>query len=329
LRDTPRNALAITALAIVCIVWGTTYLAIRVAVESIPPLALVALRFTTSGVILLGLAAVSRLPRPGKRDLTRAAAYGVLALGVGNSCLSYAERWIPSGLAALIVTVSPFWMVAVEALVPGGRKPSHGAIAGLLVGLVGVVFLLRPADLAQGWRGPIVRGFTVLQIGCLSWAIASILQRRRIGHLNVIWSGGLQQLAAGLAFTLPAWWSGQLAEARWDTPGLVAIAYLVLFGSIVGYTSYVYALKHLPVPVVSLHNYVNPVVAVLLGWKFGSETFERRELVAMAVIFAGVAMVSRFETAALAAERPVLRPAVWEPAEQQSHSPARPKTGWR
>jgi drug/metabolite transporter (DMT)-like permease len=285
---------AYLALAAVCFFWGTTYLGIRMALESFPPLLLVGLRFTTSGALLLGAARLmgARLPRG--RDLMVSAFTGIIILGVGNACLTFSEQWIPSGLAALIITTSPFWMVGIEAVMPGGERLHAPSIAGMLVGCAGAALLVWPG--IAGWSlggGLVLQGFLVLQFGNASWAFGSIYQRRQSTPAHPVVTGAVQQLAAGLAF-LPAALLIPAQPVRWRFRGVAAIVYLVIFGSIVGYSAYIYALTHLRVAVTSLYSYVNPVVAVFLGWLFYREPFGAREAVAMAIIFAGVALVKVF-----------------------------------
>ncbi len=285
---------AYAALISVCFFWGTTYLGIRMALEMWPPMTLVAVRFLLSGGILLAgaLMAGARLPRG--RELALTAAYGVIILGVGNGALVLAETWIPSGMAALIITVSPFWMVGLNALLPP-REPLHGpTLAGMLIGLAGAVLLVGPGAMAGGAAGAaMLKGALILQLGCASWSLGSLLQKRLPARAHPIVAGGIQQLAAGLAFTPLALLVP--GEVHYSARGLAALLYLVTFGSIVGYSSYVIALERLPVAVVSLYNYVNPVVAVILGWIFYREPFGWREALAMMVIFTGVAIVKRIQ----------------------------------
>ncbi len=303
---------AYVALASVCFFWGTTYLAIRMALESFPPLLLVGTRFTLSGAVLLLASRVAGLKLPNRRDTLYAALFGVLTLGVGNGCLTYAELWIPSSLAALLVTTSPFWMVGMESLTPGGEKLKLSTTAGLLIGLTGAALLVGPDAITTGFAGEVVKGFIVLQIGCIGWGIGSLAQRRRIGHVNVVVNGAIQQLAAGVGFLIPALAAGQ-EPAEWSVRGVGAVIYLMVFGSIVGYTSYVYALKRLPVAIVTLHTYVNPLVAAVLGYLFYREPFGRRESLAMAVIFTGVWIVKRFGGPAPKEESPLRTAGVKKP----------------
>ena len=284
---------AYLALAAVCFFWGTTYLGIRMALESFPPPVLVCLRYITSGAILLTAAFFSKAHLPSGKELLYAALFGALMLGIGNGCLAYAELWIPSGLAALFITTSPFWMVGVEALIPGGDRLHGPTILGMIVGLTGTLLLVAPNAIQHGLGGPVLRGFALLQLGCCGWAFGSIAQRRHERKAHPVVSGAVQQLATGLVYLAPALLL-KTEPVRWNIRGVAALAYLVVFGSIVGYSAYVYVLDHLPVSVISIYNYINPIVAVCLGWLFYREQIGARELFAMLIIFTGVALVKRY-----------------------------------
>lgn len=285
---------AYAALGSVCFFWGTTYLGIRMALETWPPMLLVAVRFTLSGGLLLAgcMAAGASLPRG--RELIRTALNGVLILGIGNGALVLAETWVPSGLAALIITVSPFWLVGLNALLPPREGLHAPTLLGMLVGLGGAVLLVGPGALQGGSAGAaLLKGVLVLQLGCLAWTLGSLVQKRQTSAVNPVVTGAVQQLAAGLAFVPVALLFP--GEIHWSGRGVGALLYLTVFGSIVGYSSYVVALQRLPVALVSLYNYVNPVVAVILGWLFYREPFGLREAIAMGIIFSGVALVKRME----------------------------------
>ncbi len=275
-----------------CFFWGTTYLGIRIALESFTPLELVAVRFTLSGGIMLAAARMLGVALPRGKELARTAINGILVLGIGNGCLAFAEERIASGLAALFITVSPFWMVGIEALVPGGEKLHAPTIAGMLIGFSGAAILVAPQG-GGGFSPGVVAGFFILQLGSFGWSLGSILQKRQTGPVHPIVSGAVQQAAAGLVFILPAViLRGQ--STHWTPRGIGAVLYLMMFGSIVGYSAYIYAMSALPVAVVSIYTYVNPIVAVTLGWLFYREPFGIRELFAMAIIFTGVAIVKRY-----------------------------------
>ena len=294
LKDQPLLP-AYAALGSVCLFWGTTYLAIRMALESFPPLILISGRFIVSGVIMLALIHLRGMPLPPWRQALRTAFFGVLILGVGNGCLTYSEQLIPSFLAALFISISPFWMVGLEAAVPGGEPLRLPAVAGMVIGLFGAALLFAPSLIQQGFSGAVWQGFLLLQAGSASWSLGSILQKRQRSAVHPFVNGGIQQLAAGLAFLLPALLSSN-HTVHWDPRGAGAMLWLIVFGSVVGYSSYIYALEHLPVALVSIYTYVNPVVAAALGWLVYREPFGRREALAMGIIFAGVAVVKWFTT---------------------------------
>jgi drug/metabolite transporter (DMT)-like permease len=280
------------ALAAVCFFWGTTYLGIRMALESFAPVPMVAVRYIISGLLLLIAAYFKGAYLPRGRELWTTALAGVVLLGVSNTALVVSETWIPSGLAALIISVSPFWLVGMEALMPGGVGLHRPTVLGMLVGLAGAAVLVSPG-ISHGGGGMVVRGFLLLQLGNACWALGSIYHRRQPTRAHPIVSGAVQQLAAGLAVAPLA----LVFPGRGFVPtfrGLAALVYLIIFGSIVGYSAYIYVLSHLPVAIVSIYPYVNPVVAVILGWLFYREAFGPREAVAMLIIFAGVAIVKRY-----------------------------------
>lgn len=281
------------ALAAVCFFWGTTYLGIRIALESMEPQVLMALRYTISGSILLVIAYFSKAHLPSGRELWYTALFGVIIIGTGTGCLVFAEQWVPSGLAAVFITVSPFWMIGVEALIPGGDRLHGPTIAGMLVGLAGAILLVAPDAMREGLGGPLLRGFLLLQLGCSGWALGSILQRRHQTKAHPIVSGAVQQLATGLTFAIPAFLAKPHPSA-WSMRSIGAVAYLVVFGSIVGYSAYSFVLTRLPISVGSTYNYINPIIAVVLGWIFFREPIGVRDVLAMLIIFAGVALVKHY-----------------------------------
>ena len=173
------------------------------ALESFPPLILVASRFLSSGAIMLVVAWKLGVHLPRGRELMLTALNGIIILGIGNACLTYSETWIGSGMAALFITTSPFWLVGIESAL-GGEKLHFPAVGGMLVGSIGAALLVAPGALSQGLGSNIVKGFLVLQVGCLCWSLGSILQRRQPAKAHPIVNGAVQQLAAGLAFLIPA-----------------------------------------------------------------------------------------------------------------------------
>jgi drug/metabolite transporter (DMT)-like permease len=218
--------------------------------------------------------------------------FGVFALGIGTGTLSWAELTIPSGLAALFCTSSPFWMVGIESLMPEGEPLHAPTILGMLVGLGGVVFLVaRSAFGASSPTPALVTAFVLLQLGLGAWALGAILQRKQVSRAHPFVSGAVQQFATGIVFLA----ASLIFHSRmtWTPRGIGAVIYLAVFGGIVGYSAFVYSMAKLPVAIASLYNYVNPLVAVALGWLFFREPFGMLECFAMAMIFTGVAIVKR------------------------------------
>ena len=270
---------------------------IRIALDSFSPALLVCLRNLISGAITLSVAAMIGAHLPRGRDLWVTAGYGLMVVGVGNGTLAIVEQWIPTGLSSLFVTTAPFWFVGIDALLAGGERLHGPTVRGLLLGFVGVFLLIAP----DAWTaltqhtlvggGAVVLAFFLLQLSGASWALGSLLQRNRRLRAHPFVLGGVQQLSTGLALLIPSIF--QLPSAHWTARGMGAIVYLAIFGGIVGYSCYALVIDRLPLAIASIYTYVNPVVAVFLGWWFYRERFGLREAGAMAVIFAGVAMVRR------------------------------------
>ena len=209
---------------------------------------------------------------PRGRELLLTATCGAICIGVGNGFLAIAEEYVPSGLAALFYTTAPFWMVGIDALLPGGKRPRFPTVGGLLMGLLGVAFLVLPAALHEGFGGKVISGFLLLQISGVGWVLGSLLQKRVATRANSFVIGAVQQFAAGIATFVPAIIFEKMPHAVNLRSGL-AVAYLVIFGSLIGFSSFVYAVANLPVAIVSIYYFVNPIVAVWLGFLFFREPF--------------------------------------------------------
>lgn len=250
-------------------------------------------RYLASGLILVIGTRVRGAVFPDAREMWLTALYGVITIGIGTGSLAVAEQWVPSGLAALFVTTQPFWLVAAERLA-GGREPLHArAMIGMIVGLAGVAYLVAPSISATSILGRDTRdAFLVLQFGVVMWSIGSIAQKKLATKAHPFVSGGVQQLATGVVFFFIALFDGQ--TSRWTPSAIASVSYLAIFGGVVGYSAYIFSMDRLPVAIVSIYTYINPVVAVALGWLFYREQLGWRELAAMAIIFAGVAMVKGF-----------------------------------
>ncbi|MDB4878361.1 MAG: protein of unknown function transrane [Gemmatimonadetes bacterium] len=282
------------AFVAVYIVWGSTYLAIRYAVATIPPLFMVGMRFLVSGVLLYAWARWRGAPRPTKAQWRDAIVAGVAMLCLGNGAVSWAEQRVPSGLAALLVAVVPLWMVIVDWILPDGDRPRASVIAGVVLGLVGLVVLVGPETLA-GHGAVDTTAVVVLMIGSLSWALGSIYNRYGSRPDSAALSTGLQMLGGSVALILlgvALGEVGQLHVRQISAASWLGWIYLVTFGSLVGFTAYIYLLRAVSPAKASTYAYVNPIVAVFLGWAIAGEPVTAHTLLAAAVILAGVGLIT-------------------------------------
>ena len=285
---------AYAAWVVVCLVWGTTYLGIRIALESIPPFLMAAFRWLAAGTLLISVLKLRRERLPGPESWGPLAVLGLLLIGVGNGAVVWAEQTVPSGLTAVLVAAIPFWMVAIERFMPAAEPLTSGKLAGLVVGFGGIILLVWPELQVGGGGGrSFAAGAAATQLACLGWAIGSSYSRRRHPAENVLGAAAFQMLFAGAALLLLGLLLGELSVLAFTPRTSAALLYLVLAGSVAGFTAYAYALKHLPVSTVSLYAYVNPVIAVVLGTVVLSEPMSPRILVAGGVVLAGMAMVRR------------------------------------
>jgi drug/metabolite transporter (DMT)-like permease len=289
-----QRRVAYLAWIAICIIWGTTYLAIRVALESIPVALLAGLRWLAAGLILAAI-----LPLLGQRlpplSMWRSIAIiGFLMAVVGNGGVVWAQQFVASGLAAVILAMVPFWSVIVEALLPKGERVTGRTMLGLVVGFVGIVVLVWPELTLGGPDGrQFVYGVLALQLACAGWALGTSYLKRNPTNGSPLGSLALQMILSGVMLMAIGTATGEWHELSFTPRTFGAMAYLVLFGSLLGYTAYLFALKNLPVSTVSLYAYVNPVIAVVLGAVVLAEPFTIRIVVACVLVFAGIAIVGR------------------------------------
>jgi drug/metabolite transporter (DMT)-like permease len=298
----PRtNTWAWAAWVIVCVVWGTTYLAIRISLETLPPALMAAMRWLAAGG-LLALGLWFRSERwPEVRQWPGLAVIGLLMIGLGNGGVVWAQQFVPSGLTAVIVATVPFWMVGVEAALPTGERLSRRAATGLIVGFGGIVMLVWP-EVRQGGGSAMQFGLGVaaLQVACVGWALGSIYSRRHATNASVAASTALQMVFGGVLMLIVGLVAGEQQAVTFSQRSALSLAYLIGAGSIGGFLAYAYALRHLPVSTVSTYAYVNPVIAVLLGAMFG-EPLTVRIAVAAGLVLIGVAIVRWSPTVSFAA----------------------------
>lgn len=287
-----QRKLAYFAWTAVCLIWGTTYLGIRVSLETIPPALMGGMRWTIAGA-LLTLYLIARGERlPPRASWGGIALLGFLMLGLGNGGVVVAEQWVPSGLTAVLVATSPFWMAAVEAALRDGERLRANVVAGLLIGFSGIVVLVWP-DLTFGSSGNrgFLAGIAAIQIAALGWSLGSAYSRRHARSDNVLGTTAFQMLAGGLMMMAAGTVLGEWDQLHFTPRTAAAFGYLTTVGAVGGFVAYTYALRHLPVTFVSLYAYINPVIAVTLGVLLLGEPFDSRMTAAALLVLAGVAIV--------------------------------------
>jgi drug/metabolite transporter (DMT)-like permease len=304
----------IVAFGLVYVFWGSTYLGIGIAVEQIPPAAMCAARFLTAGIVMLACCALTgRRIRFSARQLSHFAVVGILLLMGGNLTLSYAERIVPTGLSALLVSVTPLWFLVLDSLLLGDHHIARRGKIGLAIGIAGVVVLIWP-DLrhnnALGHRE--LWWSLALQFGSFSWALGSVLSKKwQTAAADPFSATAWQVTFAGIGNLIFALLVEKSSNVTWTFRGVAAILYLVVCGSWIGYTAYIWLLQHVPTSKVSTYAYVNPVVAVFLGWLVLHERIDRYIVMGSAIIVASVVLVTsaKISTRTAAEELPAVEAA--------------------
>jgi drug/metabolite transporter (DMT)-like permease len=281
------------ALISVYIAWGSTYLAIRFAVESIPPYLMAGARFLIAGAILYAFRRLSGDPAPKAVHWRSAAVVGTLLLVLANGWVVYAEQRVPSSIAALMVASVPLWLVLLDALRPGGRRPGWVVLAGVLTGLVGLIILAGPGSL--GGQPVDVLGAVLLTLASISWAAGSLYSRKASLPASALLGTGMEMLVGGVLLLLVGTALGEWSRfdlAAVSTRSLLSLGYLVVAGSLVGFASYTWLLRNAPTPLVSTYAYVNPIVAIFIGNLLAGEPISPRVLLAAAVIIGSVVLIT-------------------------------------
>ncbi len=297
IRVSLRYQIALAFLAIYTI-WGSTYLAIRIAIETLPPFLMAGIRFLIAGAGLYLWTWLRGASRPTWPNWKAAAIVGGLLLLGGNGGVVWAEQVVPSGLTAVLITTVPLWMVLLEWKRNNGVRPAPQVSLGLVLGFSGVVFLVGPQELAG--TGIIDRvGAVVLILASLFWAIGSLYSRKASLPSSPLQSTAMEMLTGGALLLAAGLLTNEWAvfqPSATSTRSIIAMAYLVVFGSLVGFTSYIFLLKNSPPSKVSTYAYVNPVIAVLLGWALAQEQLTPRTLLAAAVIVTAVVVITTYRS---------------------------------
>ncbi len=283
------------ALVALYVVWGSTYLAIRFSVETIPPFLHAALRFLVSGTILYIWRRAAGDPAPTLSNWKSTAIVGAALLLGGNGLVGWAEQRVPSGIAALMISTSPFWLVLFEALRAGGAKPTWQAILGLIAGFGGVFILIGPAEFSGTKAGYDTFGIILLLLAPFFWSMGSIYAKGADMPKSTLLSTGMEMLAGAVALFLVSAVKGELNGFSFGLVSMrswLGLAYLITFGSLIGFVSYGWLLHNAPISLMSTYAYVNPVVAVLLGNLLADEPLNGRILVAAAIIIGSVIFIN-------------------------------------
>jgi drug/metabolite transporter (DMT)-like permease len=298
-NDRPRSFAIWVALFVLYVVWGSTYLAIRFAVEGLPPFLMAGARFLLAGTVLYTWRRARGDAVPVGREWRSAAVVGLLLLVGGNGGVSWAEQRIPSGVASLLVGTLPLWMVLLDVLRPGGRRPGWRAVVGVLAGFVGVVVLIGPAESTAGAEMIDQAGVAAVLLGALLWSVGSLYSRDAPLPSSPLMATSAEMLTGGAGLfvvgTLSGEW-GRLNLEAVPARSWWGLIYLIIFGSLVAFTAYTWLLRVAPTPLVSTYAYVNPLVAVFLGHFLAGESLTLRVLIAAVAIVGSVALITSVQS---------------------------------
>lgn len=287
---------AYLAWAAVCLFWGTTYLAIRIGVQVLPPALFAGIRFFLAGSLFLFFLLLRGYRLPPRSELLPIAIVSIALLVIANGTVVWAEQWVPSSLAALIVATLPFWMVGMETVLPKGEALTVKKVLGIALGFSGLFFLLWP-ELKANLGSDYFKGILAMLIPPIAWSAGSIYSKYKRITTRPLMASACQMLIAGSILVILGGFWGEFGHLSLSVQGIGAILYLIVFGSILGYGSYIYALDKLPAAIVSTYAFINPIVAVLLGWLVLDERLDWRVALSAGVILTGVLLVKRSSVA--------------------------------
>ena len=293
LHPVPSKASIIFAFAAIYIVWGSTYLAIRIGVETIPPFLMAGVRFLVAGSALYCWTRFRGTPPPQRQHWRSAAIVGILLLALGNGCLTWSEQTIPSGVAALLGATVPIWVVVINWIWHKGNRPGTRVIAGLSLGFIGAGILSGAGTLA-GQAGLNPYALLMLLVATLAWAGGTVYSRTADLPTSPFLATAMQMLVAGVILLVVGVIAGEWSEIRVEAisfHSVLAVCYLILFGSLVGYSAFIWLLRTVPAARVATYAYVNPVIALILGWAIAGEELTIKAALASGIIIAGVILI--------------------------------------
>jgi len=296
MEDNSLKLKIIAAFAAVYFIWGSTFLGIRFAVESIPPFLMAGVRFTIAGLLLFFWARLRGAKMPGKKQWMHAIIIGTLLLVIGNGSVVLAEQIVPSGVVSLLIAMVPVYFALLEWLKPGGKPPGFKVAIGLLTGICGLIMLIGPDNISGKSSSINMQGVLYVIVGCLCWSIGSLYSRSQKLSESPAMGLSMQTLAAGVILLLISCCSNEpqhLNLATLSLKSILSLGYLIVFGSLIGFSAYVWLLQTVRPTLVATYAYVNPVVAVFLGWAFAGESLNSRMIGAAAVILCAVWIITQ------------------------------------
>jgi drug/metabolite transporter (DMT)-like permease len=286
------NLRAYSAWLAVCIFWGTTYLAIRIGVEHLPPMLFAGTRWIIAGIIFLIILRIRGENLPSKNDLIHITIVGISLIGVANGLVVTGEQFIGSGLSALLLTTIPFWVVGMESVIPSGPKINSIILSGLMVGLAGVALIFK-GDWSNLLNSNYLLGVLCMLGAVISWSFGTVYSKYKKIKVHPLMGASVQMLIGGIAQTILGLILGETSQISFHPAGLMSFFYLIFFGSILGYGSYIYAIEHLPLSLVATYAYINPVIALFLGWFVLNEMMNLTIALAAVIIIFGVIIVKQ------------------------------------
>jgi drug/metabolite transporter (DMT)-like permease len=260
-----------------------------------PPMLFAGIRWIIAGSIFFTFLRIRKYKLPSFKEVVHSGVIGILLIGVANGLVVTAEQWVPSGLAALLITTMPFWMTGFESLLPNGKKFNTTIVIGLLCGFGGVTLILW-SDIQKLFEVEYFTGILLILLSVISWSSGSLFSKYRKISIHPLMGASIQMLIAGVAQTSLGLILGEHNSFTLNQNGVLAILYLIVFGSFLGYASYIYAIEHLPVSFVATYSYINPVIALFLGWLVLDETLNIKIGIAAIIILFGVWMVRKGNT---------------------------------
>lgn len=293
-KEAPAQWKLILAFAAVYTIWGSTYLAIRFAIETLPPFLMSGFRFLIAGLVMISWARFRGAPWPSKRQFRAAAVVGLFLLAGGNGGVTWAEQFVPSGLASLLVATVPLWVVMLMWLRPGGRRPQGRVLAGVGLGLMGLLLLIGPGQLNEAVHAG---GALALMLAAMLWSMGTIYGNEADLPEAPLMASGLEMFSGALALTTVGFLTGEAGQINLDAVtfrSVLAFFYLIIFGSLIGFTCYSWLIRNAPPAKTATYAYVNPIVAVFLGWALAGEALTGRMIVGAVVTLAGVAVITAY-----------------------------------